>query len=58
VVRISNCTPKRPSSNAKRLLTAGFEIPISRAVAEKLPVLANKLKNAISEGADTGVDMG
>jgi hypothetical protein len=32
-------------------------MPISRAVAEKLPVLASKLKNAISEGADTGVDI-
>jgi hypothetical protein len=32
-------------------------MPISRAVAEKLPVLASRLKNAISEGADTGVDI-
>jgi hypothetical protein len=37
------------------LLTAGVLTFNSRAVAEKLPQRASRLKNAISEGAESGV---
>jgi hypothetical protein len=57
VVRISSCTPSRDSICARRLLMAGVVTFSSRAVAEKLPSLASRLKKDISDGAVMGVDM-
>jgi hypothetical protein len=57
VVRLISGTPSRASICASRLLTAGVVTSSSRAAAEKLPARASTLKKAISEGADTGVDI-
>jgi hypothetical protein len=50
VVRTTRGTFKRDSICARCLLTAGVEMPSSRAAALKLPVLASVEKNAKSAG--------
>ncbi|MNR36118.1 hypothetical protein D3C85_1540100 [compost metagenome] len=42
VVRLTKRIPKRASSAVRRLLTAGGVMPSSRAVAARLPLLANR----------------
>ncbi len=49
VVRLSKGTPRRVSSWASRLLTAGVLTCISRAAADRLPHRTSSLKNCISD---------
>ena len=51
VVRLSNCTPSRASSSARRRLTAGGVNPSSRAAADRLPQRIRTWKKAISPEA-------
>ena len=57
VVRFSSSTPRRASICASRFLMAGVVASSSRAVADKLPRRASRLKNAISEGAEVDCDI-
>ena len=57
VVRCSSGTPRRASSWASRLLTAGVLTASSRAAADRLPQRASRLKKAISEEAAGAADI-